>query len=115
MYPTLRLEAPGLDTLVLDPYDGWIGTAFDPGDAETRAVTDPAPDADGTIDSTSFTGARAVTLRVDLVATSLSLWEMRQRLRAFTSPAIRPTLYVQFAPDAPEQRMVLRRSQFNDV
>lgn len=113
IYPYLRLEAPGLDPLVIDVDAGYEGATLDLGDAVVRDVTEDAPDADGTIDTTQYVGARNVTLAVNV--TSASLWTTVQRLRAFTHPRLRPTLYVQQSAEAPLQQMTLRRSQWSDV
>lgn len=113
-YPIIRLEAPGVETLVLDPAAGIYGQTLDLGDAITRAVSDDIPDADGTDDTTVYFGARNITLQVILLPDS-GLWALRQHLRAFTSPRLRPYMYVQQSADAPEQQIQLRRSQYTDV
>lgn len=113
IYPYLRLEAPGLDPLVIDLDAGYEGVRLDLGDAVTREVVELAPDADGTVDSTAHIGARNVTLAVN-VAPSSGLWAAVRRLKAFTHPRVRPTLYVQQTADAPMQMIGLRRSQWSD-
>lgn len=115
MYPTIRLEAPGLTTLTLDPESGRFGQKLDLGDAVTREVADDAPDADGTDDLTEFFGARNVTLSIILYPETGGLWALKQQLRAFTHPKLRPTMFVQQAADAPVQQVTLRRSQYTDV
>jgi hypothetical protein len=110
-----RLEADGLTTLLLDPYSGYVISALDLGDAETRDVVDPAVDADGTDDTTEFTGARTIILQVQLVPSSTRTKQsMRTRLRAFTHPRLRPVLYFQL-DDEVEQRVELRRSQWSNI
>lgn len=112
---TARLEADGLTTLLLDPYSGFVINAIDLGDAVTREVVDDAVDADGTDDTTAFTGARTITLQMKLVPPAGETKQsMRTRLRAFTHPRLRPILYVQF-DDEVEQRIVLRRSKWSNV
>jgi hypothetical protein len=115
-YPTLRLEADGMDPLVLDWTRGWAVTQLDLGDAATRAVTQDAPDADGTIDTTAYVGARTVALNVRLLTgrSGLSKEAMRRRLRAFTHPRLRPILYLRL-DGMDEQRVVLRRSSWANL
>jgi hypothetical protein len=113
-WPTVRLEADGLDPLDLSDESGWFGVVLDVGDPTTREVVEDAPDADGTIDSTSLIGSRPVTLQVVAFPEVESLWTMRQRLKAFTDPRRRPIMYVQFDPAAPRQRVMLRRSRLTD-
>lgn len=114
--PRLRLEADGLETLDLSRTD--VAAAFlDLGDALTREVSMNMPGANGTIDTTSLTGARVVTLEVlvNSIVSNETRWELTQRLRAFTHPRIRPRLVFQPSADDPELVLTLRRSQFSDV
>lgn len=115
-YPVLRLEATGLDPLVLSAAAGWAVQALDLGDAATRAVVQDAPDADGTIDTTQYVGARTVAMSIKLVPKLSGITKelMRRRLRAFTHPRLRPVLYMQFDGED-EQLIQLRRSQFSNV
>ena len=115
-YLPLRIEADGLETLDLS--SGAITVSkLDLGDAVTRAVASDAPGADGSIDTTMFTGARVVTMEA-LVRGSLSAtstrWALTQRLRAFTNPRLRPRLYFRFSLVDPELMVTLRRAQFTD-
>lgn len=112
--PAVRLEADGLDPLVLDPYAGYVVRSLDFGDAATRSVVDDAPDADGTIDTTRFTGARVVQLTVALVPVAATKEAMRRRLRAFTAAGLAVYMYVTL-DDLDEQRIQLRRSKFGNV
>ena len=116
-YPTLRLECDGLESLVIDDAAGLYVSAIDLGNAVTRAVVQDAVDADGTDDSTTYAGARNVTLQLSIFpdVNAETLWTLRQRLRSFTSPRLRPVLFIQQSEDAPEQRIVLRRSDYTDV
>ena len=114
-YPVVRLEAAGLTPLLLDPSVGVHLAAIDMGDAATREVAQDATDADGTIDTTAYIGARAVTLRLSLFPDTGSAWALRQALRAFTHPRLRPTLFITAAADAPEQQITMRRSQYTDI
>lgn len=115
MRPTLRLEAAGVPTLQLDAATGFIVRSLDLGDAETRVVADDAPDADGTIDTSKFIGARTITLAVALIARSGTTKEaMRRQLRAFTAPNLTVYLYVTIDGLA-EERIAMRRSLFTNV
>lgn len=115
-YPVLRLEADGLDPLVLAYTTGWAVQALDLGDATTRAVVQDAPDADGIIDTTQYVGARTVTMSITLLPakSGMSKEAMRRRLRAFTHPRLRPILYLAF-DGLDEQRITMRRSQFSNI
>lgn len=113
MAHSLRLEADELETLALTTAAGYVVEAFDLGDAVTREVAENAPDADGTIDTTQHTGARAVTINLNLLPDVDALSTMVNRLRAYTSPRIRPRLFVQFEAGSPELMLTLRRSQFS--
>ena len=114
----LRLEAPGLAPLILDS-GPIIGARLDLGDAITREVVEVASDADGTIDTTALIGARVVTLEATIspaaATDGASRWALTQRLRAFTSPRLRPELYMRFSEDDPELVVTMRRSQFSDL
>jgi hypothetical protein len=104
--PTFRLEAPGVETLLLneatnnlDVYDSDFGFP------EVRTVVEAAPDADGTVDTTALIGARTVTLRLWLDSVP---WATRQRLVRFLHPKLRPTLFFRLDEDQPEMRVDLR-------
>ena len=116
--PSLRLESDGLDPLDLNQ-PGIMTTGLDLGDAVMREVVSTRAGADGTIDTSRFVGARVVTLSVDVNPAAspggLTRWQLTERLRAFTHPAARPRLFVQFTPDDPEVMLTLRRSQFTDT
>lgn len=113
--PVVKLEAGVLPSLTLDPFAGFVIQSIDLGDAVTREVVEGAPDADGTDDTTTLIGARVITVAVKLVPPSGSTKEeMRQRLRAFTSPRLRPHMYLSLDGGA-EQRIQLRRSQWSNV
>lgn len=111
----MRLEADGLTTLTFNQPGEPDVAYLDIGDAVTREVVENAPDADGTIDTTQYVGARSVTLQVVLEPTSgTTLWELRNRLRAFTAPRLRPKLYIQIEADAPEIMLTLRRGGWSE-
>lgn len=106
-----RLEAPGLDTLILEPDHGYSVSTIDIGLAEVRAVTAGRVDADGDDDSTEHHGAAAVSLKI-LVKKSAteSAQERLDRLRGFCRPGLRPYLYFD-AEDGTERRVRLRADQ----
>lgn len=107
------LEANGLTPLDVSLANGYIIQALDLGDADTRVVADDAPDADGTDDTTAFTGARTVTMRVRLVPRNGFIPDLlEQQLRAFTEPALRPIMTIT-RDGMPDRRAVLRRGPFN--
>lgn len=113
MGPTVRLEAAGLETLILDPFSGYVIQDMDLGSPEIRATVDNAPDANGTIDSTSYFGARTVTISMKLRPPAGGSREaMRNRVRAFTQPSLRPIMYVTL-DDNIERRAVLRASNLS--
>lgn len=114
-FPTVQLDATGVPTLVVEQSAGFYGQLLDLGDAVTRAVVDDAVDADGTDDATEHFGARNVTLKVTLFPDSGEQFALKQALRSFTHPRLRPVMTVQQSADAPLQRIVLRRSQFTDI
>lgn len=109
----ILLEAPGLDPLDVSRANGYIVTRLDLGDADTRAVATEAPDADGTDDTTSLTGARVVTMAVRLVPRNGYVPDvLERRLRAFTAPRLRPTMTI--ARDGmPTVQATLRRGPFS--
>ena len=113
MGPTVRLEAAGLETLIFDPFSGYVIQEMDLGYPATRASVDDAPDANGTIDSTAYFGARTVTVSLKLRPPALSSREaMRMRVRSFTNPALRPIMYVTL-DDGVERQMMLRGSSLS--
>lgn len=110
---SLLLEAPGLVPLVVDASNGYIIRHFDVGDAVTRAVSEDAPGADGTIDTTELTGARAVLLNVRLVPRQgFDPAVLEQRLRAFTNARLRPIMTIT-RDGWPDRRIVLRRGPWS--
>lgn len=91
--PQLRLTHPSLPDLDFAPAEGWAPQNFDPGAALTRDVIQARPGSMGVSDSTVLTGERVCTLTVVAVpADPLELAGMDDLLRAYTSPAIRPTM-----------------------
>jgi hypothetical protein len=112
--PVVRLEAAGLDPLELDPYQGYVVTALDLGYPTVRTVVQDAPDADGTIDTTSFVGARYVNANITLNPVAATKEQMRARLRAFMSPKLRPTMFVALDGEA-EKQLTLRASLWSNL
>lgn len=108
MIRELSLEAPGVEPLRFDPANGWLVESLDLGSPQIREVVSPRPGADGDVDTSSLIGARDVVLTVDMWSVSEPLWRMRDRLQAFQHPALRPTMRLRRAPDAPEQILSLR-------
>lgn len=108
---TRRLEADGLDVLVLEQFAGYRVSTLDIGLAEVRAVTAGRVDADGDDDSTAHHGAAAVTARILITAGDVDDVQSRlDRLRAFCRPGLRPYLYFD-AEDGSERRVRLRADQ----
>ena len=108
-----RLESP-TDMLVLDALDGWGILGLDMGDPDTRVSTQNAPDADGTLDFTSFVGARPITLALELVEFSQSLWQMVSRLKSFTRPRVELRMCVQWSETSPLVCADIRRSTWSN-
>ena len=113
MFPTLRLEAPGLVPLTFTPDEGWYVELVDLGHPEIREVSTSATDADGTIDTTELIGARDIVVTGTMIDDVDTLDEMRDRLRMFMAPRLRPVLYVA-AVGKPERRAVVRGVRMPD-
>lgn len=109
--PTLRLEAPGLDPLAFLPAAGWIVDRVDLGTPEPREQAEDAPDADGQIDTTSLIGARDIIVAGTMFADVDPLWRMKDRLAAFMSQRLRPTLYIAEVGQ-PERQAAVRGRQY---
>lgn len=107
MWPQVTLTCDGLDPFPVTVAAGVIGQSLDLGFPVVREVSAEAPDADGTLDTTSRHGARTVTLALHL-ADDADVWALEQRLRAFLLASRRPVMLVQQTPAAPLQRVVLR-------
>ncbi len=111
----IRFHDPTIpDDLVISENggNGYVLRTIDLGDADTRQVVEDAPDADGTIDDTAYVGARPVTIAVTLttVDTADTMHTLLTRIRRYTNPRLRPTLFVQEA-DGPELAVTVRRGQ----
>lgn len=115
--PSLRLEATGLDPLELSAESGYIPQSVDLGFPVAREVVQNAPDADGTIDTTTYFGARNITcpLVLDSYISGVALEEMEDRLRPFLLPSRRSVLIGLFREGGSERRAVVRGSQWSGV
>lgn len=91
----LYLEHPSLGRLDLDCADGFVVSEFTIGYPTVRDVVTNKALADGTIDTTTFVGSRAVTIALRLNNTGCNGYETQDLLDLITpyvSPRIRPTL-----------------------
>lgn len=108
---TLTFHAPGRTPLVVGgPGDDLELLSLDLGVPVPRRVIDAAVDADGEIDTTAHFGGRTVTVAV---YSSSGDWEMLQRLRAFLSPRLRPTI-VLVEPGAPDRQITVRGEEWDE-
>lgn len=109
----LRLEAPNLSPLVISEDNGYIIRRFDLGAPDIRVVSQDAPDADGTIDTTSHIGARTVGLQCRIARHATPSIELAlNRLKAFAHPRIRATAYYT-RDDGIERRIGLRAGPYS--
>jgi Phage tail protein len=111
----LRLELDGGPVLDLDATELLRITEVDWGYPEIREVSDPRPQADGTIDRTAHFGARVVTLTGKLAIDWQSAGRRQQAMNAlapFLRPGARPWLYSRF-DDGRVRRILLRADQFS--
>jgi hypothetical protein len=90
----LKLSLPGEADLDLDDYsNGLVVNQWDPGYPEIRQVVENATDRDGTVDMTTWMGARVVSIQAQVaLAPGQSRDQVLSRLRQFLSPAQRPIL-----------------------
>lgn len=91
----MYLDHPSLGRLDLDCDDGFVVTSFSIGYPTVREVSINKALADGTIDTTTYVGARAVTIALRLNNTGcdgLSTQDLIDRVSPYISPRIRPTL-----------------------
>lgn len=115
LYPTVTLQAAGIDTLLIGPDWGVIGIQLDIGYPQPRVVSSPAPDANGTDDTTRFHGESTITMQLHLFDDNDRVWELEQRLRAFMRPDLRPVMTIQRSPTAPVQQATLVPSTLSAV
>lgn len=109
----VQLVSP-TDSLILDAMDGWGILNLDLGDSEVRAQEQNAPDADGILDFTAYNGKRTVTLGLELVEFSQTMWTMVTRLKGFQRPRTALKMYVQLADNAPLLQADIRKSNWSD-
>jgi Phage tail protein len=109
---TERLEDADLGTLHLDGTGGYAVESIDLGFPAIRAGAVERVNANGSHDTTTFYGARAVSLKVAVFGTpAVTRREALDRLRAYTSPRRRPVLYFDEG-DGSDRRILLRGDQF---
>lgn len=91
----IYLTHPSLGTLDLDCEDGFVVSSFTIGYPTVRDVVINKALADGTIDTTTFVGARAVTIALRLDNTGCNGYntqDLVDLISPYLSPRIRPTL-----------------------
>jgi hypothetical protein len=91
----LYLTHPSLGSLDLECEDGFVVSSFTIGYPTVRDVVINKALADGTIDTTTFVGARAVTIAMRLDNTGcdgFKTQDLLDRVSPYVSPRIRPTL-----------------------
>ena len=91
----LYLTHPSLGQLDLECAEGFVVTSFSIGYPTVREVSINKALADGTIDTTNYVGARAVTIALRLDNTGCngySTQDLIDRVSPYVSPRIRPTL-----------------------
>lgn len=91
----IYLTHPSLGTLDLTCQDGFVVTEFSIGYPSVREVVTNKALADGTIDTTTYVGARAVTIAMRLDNTGCDphiTQDLIDRIMPYMSPRIRPTL-----------------------
>lgn len=87
------LTAPGADTVVISKWEGGTGLSLDGVDMGAPVIRDSVenrPNADGTIDSTAFIGARVITLSISAPAAGV----LAQSVLRYGAPALRSTLTI---------------------
>lgn len=86
----VRLSAEGLDTVDLnDPSDGLVNTSIEVSSPAARDVAYDRAADDGNVDHTSYVGARAITVAVDLRTRPHTRQDLVDRLAPFMHPARR--------------------------
>lgn len=97
--------------MVLYPRDDLVLMTLAPASPQVRVVSEPRPNGDGIIDTTSHYGGRQ--LAVDLLAIDTPA-AIHDELTAFTHPAARPYLTVADDEWAQTRRLRLRVDQWSD-
>lgn len=111
----IYLTHPSLGQLDLTPANGFVVTSIDIGWPNVREVMDPRALADGVIDTTTYLGARAVTVAMRLDNTGCAphkTQDLLDQITPYLSPRIRPTLVYtvdQNDPDPAHVRSLLLR------
>ncbi|MGH3693233.1 MAG: hypothetical protein ACRDRX_04405 [Pseudonocardiaceae bacterium] len=112
---SLYLDDQAGNTLPLVPHPLITVTGITMGFPEVRAVVEDRPDTDGTRDTTSLIGARAVSITAELYATPATLADA---WRAFMAPRKRCYLYCTDTEWAGigsgTRRILLRADQWSD-
>ena len=103
-------DGTGLEVLRLDDSIGVVVTSCDLGFPEVRTVSNARPGQNGTNDSTTYYGARSVTVTVLMPAVGWYIVE--DALRAALSPRSRFYLYVLRDGWTDERRMLVRGAGF---
>jgi hypothetical protein len=110
------------DTMVIRPAsangnDPVVCKQWDLGAPEVRVTSTPKPSMDGTIESAGYTGARTVTLDLQIFGDrDVSPYLYAERLAAFAHPARRPTLVMTRATEdtnGDEYTMAVRGNPFS--
>lgn len=106
----IRLYADGLDPLILDDWESGIAcTAFDPGWPTARDVVSNRPGGNGTIDETSYFGARAVTAQLAIYGGTAGTRRANlDKLAPFCDPGRRPVVEYQDPTGGVRRQMTLR-------
>lgn len=88
----MYLTHPSLGQLDLECAEGFVVTSFEIGWPEVREVVNRRALADGVVDTTTYLGARAVTIALRLNQKVLPTQDLVDMVTPFLSPRIRPTL-----------------------
>jgi hypothetical protein len=115
MSNAFRLEEATLGTLNLDPFlTGIVVESYDAGFPAPRVVSDPFPDAGGTIDTTSLYGPRLITLVLRIVGDRGTRQSTMFTLRRWWQPSLRPA-FVWQGDGMPVLRAVGRGQQLTNT
>jgi hypothetical protein len=88
----MYLVDPTLGTLDLECDAGFVVSNFEIGWPEVRQVVNARALSDGTIDTTTYLGARAVTVALRLDQTKMATQDLLDMLTPFLSPRYRPRI-----------------------
>jgi hypothetical protein len=95
----MRLVEPTLGTLDLECGTGFVVSSFEIGWPTVRQVVTARALSDGTIDTTRYLGARAVTVALRLDQRVLATQDLLDMVTPFLSPRYRPTLVWEVQPN----------------